>query len=310
VALVFEGACIDYRTLERRANQLAWELIACGVGPEDIVALCLPRGIDAIIAILAVLKAGGAYLPLDVALPEERIALMMSDAAPQATITVSNLAERFGGRVLCLDTLAADLRLRPNHPPNNADRLGPLHSTHAAYVIYTSGSTGRPKGVVVSHRQVVRLFSAANAVCACGPDAAWTLFHSYAFDFSVWEIWGALFQGARVVVVPQSITRSPAALIALLTEERITHFSTTPSVFYRLMEADVACSGLRNAALQKIVFGGEALQIERLADWFARYPEDAPRLVNMYGITETTVHVTELPLGRDLVASGASGCIG
>jgi len=267
-ALVFEGARIDYRTLEKRANQLAWELIASGAGSEDIVALYLPRGIDAIVAILGVLKAGAAYLPLDIALPEERIALMVSDAKPKATVTLSGLAGRLAGRVLSLDPLAADLRLRPGHAPRNADRIKPLHSAHPAYVIYTSGSTGRPKGVAVTHRQVVRLFSAAHAVCACGPDAAWSLFHSYAFDFSVWEIWGALFQGARVVIVPQTITRSPEALLALLGEEHVTHFSSTPSVFYRLMDADTARPELWSAALQKIVFGGEALQIERLASWW------------------------------------------
>jgi amino acid adenylation domain-containing protein len=310
IALVFEGARIDYRTLDMRANQLAWELIARGVGPEDIVALSLPRGIDMIVGILGVLKAGGAYLPLDTVLPGERIAFMAADAAPKATITISALAAPFSGHVLCLDTLAADLRLRPRPAPKNADRVRPLHCSHAAYVIYTSGSTGWPKGVVVAHRQVVRLFSAAKAVCACGPGDAWTLFHSYAFDFSVWEIWGALFHGARVVIAPQSITRFPEALRALLAEERITHFNTTPSVFYRLMEADTAQPESQKLALRKIIFGGEALQIARLAPWWTRYPEDAPRLVNMYGITETTVHVTQAPLGPYLLESGESSFIG
>jgi amino acid adenylation domain-containing protein/non-ribosomal peptide synthase protein (TIGR01720 family) len=309
-ALVFEGARVDYRTLERRGNQLAWELIARGVGPEDIVALYLPRGIDMIVGILGVLKAGGAYLPLDAALPEERTTLMSTDAATKATVTISALAAPFGGRVLCLDTLAADLRLRPHHAPTNADRLRPLHCGHPAYVIYTSGSTGQPKGVVVTHRQVVRLFLAAQTVCACGPDDVWTLFHSYAFDFSVWEIWGALLHGASVVIVPQTVTRSPDALWALLSDERVTHFNTTPSVFYRLMEVDTAQPEPRKLALKMIVFGGEALQVARLAPWWKRHSDDAPRLINMYGITETTVHATQTPLSSKLLGPDELGVIG
>ncbi len=309
-ALVFEGAQVDYRTLDKRANQLAWELIALGIGPEDIVALRLPRGIDMIVGILGVLKAGGAYLPLDAAVPDMRVSLMLADAAPKVMVTITALALPFNGPVISLDTFAADLRLRPRRAPTDADRLQPLRRAHPAYVIYTSGSTGRPKAVVVTHGQAVRLFSAAHAVCVCGPGDAWTLFHSYAFDFSVWEIWGALFHGARVVIVPAVVARSAEALHALLADEQVTHFNTTPSVFYRLIEADAVAPPAQKLTLRKVIFGGDALQIGRLAGWWARHPDDMPRLINMYGITETTVHVTQVSLGSDMVSGSEAGTIG
>lgn len=178
-----------------------------------------------------------------------------------------------------------------------------------AYAIYTSGSTGRPKGVVVPHHNVVRLFSASDSRYGFGQDDVWSLFHSFAFDFSVWEIWGALLHGGRLVVVPQEVTRSPGDLLRLLADERVTVLSQTPSTFYQLMAADRADprSGAR-LALRWIIFAGEALDLGRLDEWYARHAEDAPVLVNMYGITETTVHASFLALDRAL-AAGADGSL-
>ncbi|WP_143665110.1 AMP-binding protein, partial [Streptomyces cacaoi] len=162
-----------------------------------------------------------------------------------------------------------------------------------AYVIYTSGSTGRPKGVVVSHRNVVRLLTGTRGLFGFGPDDVWTLFHSYAFDFSVWELWGALVHGGRLVVVPFETSRDPARFLRLLADEGVTVLNQTPSAFHQLAGADREDPGTgRRLRLRTVVFGGEALEPARLADWYERHPEDAPRLVNMYGITETTVHVT------------------
>ncbi|WP_198359637.1 AMP-binding protein, partial [Streptomyces fildesensis] len=180
-----------------------------------------------------------------------------------------------------------------------------------AYIIYTSGSTGRPKGVVNTHRNVVRLFDATRQWFGFGADDVWTLFHSYAFDFSVWELWGPLLHGGRLVVVPFEVSRTPGAFLDLLAEQGVTVLNQTPSAFYQLVQADADTSRpARQLSLRVVVFGGEALQPSRLADWYLRHPDDAPVLVNMYGITETTVHVTYQPLTRDRVSNEAASVIG
>ncbi len=188
------------------------------------------------------------------------------------------------------DALRADDDGHPDTDPGVA-----VDPAHPAYVIYTSGSTGRPKGVVIPHANVVRLFTATRPLFGFGPGDVWTLFHSYAFDFSVWEIFGALLHGGRLVVVPYTVSRSPADLLALLARERVTVLSQTPSAFFQLDAAD-RDAGSPPLALKHVVFGGEALEPARLADWYARRGESVS-LVNMYGITETTVHVTHAGLG-------------
>ncbi|HEV3049578.1 MAG TPA: amino acid adenylation domain-containing protein, partial [Longimicrobium sp.] len=177
-----------------------------------------------------------------------------------------------------------------------------------AYVIYTSGSTGTPKGVLVEHRNVARLFSATDAWFGFGPDDVWTLFHSYAFDFSVWELWGALLYGGRVVVVPFDVSRDPEAFHALLQREGVTVLSQTPSAFRQLIRVDVERGG--ELALRNVIFGGEALEPASLREWVERRGAETPRLVNMYGITETTVHVTYRLLTEADVFGGSGSPIG
>ena len=173
-------------------------------------------------------------------------------------------------------------------------------------MIYTSGSTGTPKGVPVPARNVVSLIEAAGQRFGFGPGDVWTLFHSYAFDFSVWEMWGALLLGGSVVVVPYPVSRTPAEFLRLLAAERVTVLSQTPSAFYQLMQAEADDPATAGAlALRYVIFGGEALDLGRLDDWYQRHAADSPVLVNMYGITETTVHVTYVALDRELAASGA-----
>ncbi|WP_446686761.1 AMP-binding protein, partial [Planobispora siamensis] len=176
---------------------------------------------------------------------------------------------------------------------------------HPAYVIFTSGSTGRPKGVVVSHASVTRLLTATEAWFGFDETDVWTLFHSYAFDFSVWELWGALLTGGRLVVVPFEVSRSPQEFVQLLAEQRVTVLNQTPSAFYQLMQAERE-RPVADLPLRYVIFGGEALEPGRLGDWYERYPDTAPVLVNMYGITETTVHVTYAPLDRETAAGSAS----
>jgi amino acid adenylation domain-containing protein/non-ribosomal peptide synthase protein (TIGR01720 family) len=280
---------LTYAELNARANRLAHRLIGQGAGPERFVALVLPRSTDLVVAVLAVLKTGAAYLPLDPDYPAERINGTIADARPVAV----------------LDALP-DTDGWPDTNPTDADRISPLDPRHPAYVIYTSGSTGRPKGVLIPHANVVRLFASTAHWFGFTGEDVWTLFHSYAFDFSVWELWGPLLHGGRLVVVPHAVSRSPGEFLRLLIDERVTVLNQTPSAFYQLMDADRG----ERLSLRYVIFGGEALDLRRLGAWYARHADDVPRLVNMYGITETTVHVSYLALDAASAAQAAGSTIG
>ncbi|MEV0533674.1 amino acid adenylation domain-containing protein [Kitasatospora sp. NPDC050463] len=301
VAVVCGDVSLTYAELNARANRLARLLVDHGAGPERYVAVMLPRSVDMIVAVLAVLKAGAAYLPVDPALPPHRIELMLDDVAPVAVVTAAGVDVPVPGRpriVLDDEDALAAAAAKSAEDLADGERISPLLPWHPAYVIYTSGTTGNPKGVMIPHRNVVSLMSGTEDSFRFGPDDVWAMTHSLAFDFSVWEIWGALFYGGRLVVVRQEVTRSPAELLDLLAAEKVTVLNQTPSAFYELIRADP-----RHLSLRTIVFGGEALSFERLQDWYARHPESPARLVNMYGITETTVHVTSLALDSDLVGN-------
>ncbi|MEV6835685.1 non-ribosomal peptide synthase/polyketide synthase [Streptomyces sp. NPDC051133] len=302
---------LDYATLDSRSNRLAHRLAELGAGPERFVALALPRSTDLVVAVLAVLKTGAAYLPIDPKLPAERVAHLIADAGPAALVTASGATAGPSVPLVRLDDpgVRADLARRPATGPADPARR-PLPES-PAYAIYTSGSTGRPKGVVVPHVNVVRLFTRTAHWFGFGADDVWTLFHSYAFDFSVWELWGPLLHGGRLVVVPDDTARSPEDFLRLLADERVTVLNQTPSAFYPLVGADVEHPELAaRLALRTVIFGGEALDVARLADWYTRHPDTAPRLVNMYGITETTVHVTYAPLEAGTGRHGGASPIG
>jgi amino acid adenylation domain-containing protein len=294
-AVSYEGDTLSYRELDERANRLARHLRELGVGPETLVAVCLERSLELVVAILAVLKAGGAYVPIDPDYPAERLAFVLSDSEPRVLLTQERVLGRFPDHdvaVVCVDRDAGDVDRQ------SSARLEPLaRPEDLAYVIYTSGSTGKPKGVEVEHRHVARLLSSSEEWFGFGPLDTWLLFHSYAFDFSVWELWGALAYGGRLVVAPLWTTRSPDALASLLVEERVTVLNATPTLFVSAQEELVRAG--ESLALRLVVFGGEALRPSSLRPWFARFGTDGPRLVNMYGITETTVHVTYRPLVAD-----------
>ncbi|WP_079044175.1 non-ribosomal peptide synthetase [Streptomyces anulatus] len=317
-AVSLGGASLTYAELNERANSLARLLVDSGAGPGRFVGLILPRSLDLVVALLAVVKSGAAYVPIDPAYPADRIAHTVSDVRPALVVTGQRtdvpLPDEVRRVVLGDDAVTARLARLPGTDLTDADRLSLLVPASPAYVIYTSGSTGRPKGVVVSHRNVVRLFDATEHWFRFGPDDVWTLFHSYAFDFSVWELWGALLHGGRLVVVPHEVSRSPEGFLRLLADEQVTVLNQTPSAFYQLMRADRENPRTGDRlALRRVVFGGEALDLRRLSDWYDRHDTGhpcAPQLVNMYGITETTVHVSHLPLDRDLAASGSGSLIG
>jgi len=285
-------AHLSYGELARRASALAGALAAGGVVAGDRVGLCLDRSLEMVIAILGTLAAGAAYVPLDPAYPAERLAFLLEDSGVARVVAgraqsalLEGLAETSGAaRILVVEDLLEACA---------AHGFRDLPPELPAYVIYTSGSTGRPKGVVVTHAHVARLFTATDRQFDFGTDDAWTLFHSYAFDFSVWEIWGALLYGGRLTVVPYWTSRSPEAFRALLGEAGITVLNQTPSAFRQLDAADATEPGKASLpALRTVIFGGEALDVSSFAGWFARHGDARPRLVNMFGITETCVHVT------------------
>ncbi len=295
IAVRYEGQELSYRELNERANQLARRLRALGVGPDGLVALCLERSLEMVVSILAVLKAGGAYVPLDPSYPAERLEFMLADCSAAVLITEQRLGERLGEHAATVLNLDSEREQLEAQSPVNLDRVA--RPENLAYVIYTSGSTGQPKGVLVEHRNVARLFSATDAWFHPGAADTWTLFHSYAFDFSVWELWGALLHGGTLIIVPQFATRSPAALAELLVAERVTVLNATPSLFAAAIDELMARSG--DLSLRLVVFGGEALAPRMLRGWFECFGDERPQLVNMYGITETTVHVTYRPLVAD-----------
>ncbi|HZB44769.1 MAG TPA: condensation domain-containing protein, partial [Pyrinomonadaceae bacterium] len=251
IALVCEGREMSYAELNGRANKLARHLRSLGVGPESPVALCVERSAEMVVAIIAVLKAGGAYIPLDANYPAERVAFILEDARAHVLVTQERLLQTLpahGGSVVLLD---ADWPTIDGHGAEDSDGAG--DAGHAAYVIYTSGSTGRPKGVVVSHENVARLFEATEPLFDFDHSDVWTLFHSYAFDFSVWELWGALLYGGRLVVVPYWVSRSPEAFRELLSAERVTVLNQTPSAFRQLMRADEDAGDARELRLRLVV---------------------------------------------------------
>ena len=301
VAVTFRDRQLTYGELAVRAERLAATLAARGVGPEAPVGLFAERTLELPIAILGVLCANACYVPLDADAPPDRIDSIARDAGLAAFLPLGrSIPDSLADRSVDLaDTIAP--AGASSSPPRAVD-LAHL----AAYVIYTSGSTGRPKGVVIGHGQVLRLFRSTAAWFEPGAEDVWSLFHSPAFDFSVWELWGALLYGGRVVLVPKETTRSPEAFHLLLREQRVTRLSQTPSAFVHLIGV-AERSDDADLALRTVVFGGEALEPRSLAPWTARHGWRRPRLINMYGITETTVHVTYRELdARDLEAAGSA----
>ncbi|AZG44375.1 non-ribosomal peptide synthetase [Gordonia insulae] len=294
-AVIAGAERLTYREIDHRSARLATRLIADGVVPGDFVALLVSRSTDLVVAVLATLRAGAAYVPIDPDYPADRVSGILDDARPRLIVDDRYLASGSG------DATSPHSVVWPTVGPD-----------HPAYVIFTSGSTGRPKGVTVSHRNVVALLDATAGLFEFGSDDVWTMFHSYAFDFSVWELWGPLSTGASVVIPDRATTRSPEELGALIAAENVTVLNQTPSAFFALDAVDgagtstpgTALAAFDLSSLRYVIFGGEALDLGRLDGFLTRHPR--VRAVNMYGITEITVHASHLAIDAD-IASRAQG---
>ncbi|MGW2047649.1 non-ribosomal peptide synthetase, partial [Streptomyces sp. NPDC001858] len=315
VAVVADGVEVSYRELDTAANRLARYLAAQGAGVESVVAVLMERGIDVVVAFLGVLKTGAAYLPVDVHLPAQRVGFMVEDSRADCVLTsvacaslaAESVPPRLPAVVVDDPGVAAELAALDGGALSSPERHGEPLPDNSAYVIYTSGSTGQPKGIAVPHRGVVRLFASMRELFGLGPEDVWSCFHSFSFDVSAWELWGALVHGGRVVVVPYEVSRSPQELAELLAREHVTILSQTPSAFYQLLAADDFHLG----ALRLAVLAGEALDPAQLDGWWARQGDSNPALVNMYGPTEATIYVTHRRLdGTDkdsVIGRGVAG---
>jgi amino acid adenylation domain-containing protein len=293
VAATFEGQPVSYAELNAPANQLAHHLHSLGVQPDDLIGIYLEPSIEMVVAILGILKSGGAYLPLDPEYPKARIEFILKDAKAKAVVTTQRRADDLQEQVACMICLDSDGgAIAQNSSQNISSKTDP---GNLAYVIYTSGSTGEPKGVNITHANVARLFDATRSWFNFDESDVWTMFHSYAFDFSVWELWGALLHGGRLIVIPDWLRLAPESFYDLLAKERVTVLNQTPSSFRQLIKVEHSSRIERELSLRLVIFGGEALEPQILKPWFDRHGE-RPRLINMYGITETTVHVTYRPI--------------
>ncbi|WP_137988573.1 amino acid adenylation domain-containing protein [Streptomyces vilmorinianum] len=306
VAVTDGRSQLTYRELDARAGRLARALRAAGAGRDQRVGLCVERGTDLVVGLLGILKAGAGYVPVDPAYPAERRDFVLGSCDAGVVVASTATAALTGGRTAVLvDALPETDADTPEDTPE-ATPAGhtAADASSLAYVIFTSGSSGEPKGVLVEHRNAVRLFTATAPVFGFDETDVWSNFHSAAFDFSVWEIWGALLHGGRLVVVDNETARDPRAFHALLRRERVTVLNQTPSAFRNLVNADTDAGAL---SLRYVVFGGEKLDYRALTPWTDRHGLDTPALVNMYGITETTVHVTWKRISAaDLAGEGLS----
>ncbi|MBI4860502.1 MAG: amino acid adenylation domain-containing protein [Candidatus Riflebacteria bacterium] len=287
-----EGATVLARTLRAR-----------GVDREAIVALMLDKGLEMIVGILAILKAGGCYLPIKPDFPADRIQFMLENSGARLLVTTPE----HRGRAGTFDGQVVDLLCTASFDEDPGD-LEPVNTPgDLIYIIYTSGSTGKPKGVMLTHRNVVSLMANGRigqpGYYSFDETDVWTMFHSFCFDFSVWEIYGALLHGGRLVIVSKDVAVDPAAFVRLCKSERVTVLSQTPGAFYNFVAEDLKTPD-RDLTIRYVTFGGEALKPALLAEWHTRYP--GTRLINMYGITETTVHVTYKEITDVEIAAGAS----
>lgn len=298
IAVKYNDQSITYSCLNKKANQFARYLQQEGVSARDIVPVLCEPSIEMVIAIFGVLKAGACYLPVDPAVPDQRLQFMLNDCGARYAVVQETMQKRisFLPKAIILSEKKTEVFPEEDLPIKPA-------SSDLAYIIFTSGTTGFPKGVMIEHRNVVRLFHNDSPLFNFSSNDVWTLFHSYAFDFSVWELFGALLFGGTTVIIPAHVRKDPYAYMDILEKEQVTILNQTPSAFYNLQE--ILAQKKYRLAVRKVIFGGDALKPSRLVLWRECFP--ACELINMYGITETTVHVTFKKLGNDDIIENSMG---
>ena len=308
IAVDYEDKLLSYKVLNEKANRLAAFLKDIyHIQPDDFVGLLIDRSEELPVTILAVLKAGGAYVPMDPTAPEDRLKFMVEDSAPKIILTSIAFKERLEKLVpesvlVAIDDPNFQEELEKNYSKENLNLK--IEPNNLAYLIYTSGTTGTPKGVMIEHQNVINLFVSSGDMFSFDEHDSWTLFHSYTFDFSVWELWGAFFYGAKLVIPSYEQTRDMNLFYRLCADKKVSVLSQTPNAFYQFADVAVEDKGhLTN--LKYIVFGGEALNLDQLQPWYNKYADHAPYLINMYGITETTVHVTYKALNKNDLERGS-----
>lgn len=306
-AVSFENIDITYDMLNKKANQLAKFMISKGVGPENIIGILLDYKMEMIIAIIAILKLGSAYLPIDTTCPQHRLEFIINNAKIKTLLTDNHLLPKITGlsvNSICLDASSEQINSEDHQNINIS-----VSPKNLAYVIYTSGTTGNPKGVLIPHNNIINLFECNKADFNFNQKDIIPLFHSYAFDFSVWEIFSALLHGGQLIIIPPTIRKSPLDFHSLLIKKNITVLNQTPSAFNTLIQIEKnASKPLKN--LRLIVFGGETLNFGSLKTWFEIHKENAPQLINMYGITEVTVHTSIYKIKKSDVVNSINSIVG
>lgn len=291
-AVVFRDTSLTYKELNERANQLAHYLIAHDIKKDTVVALRMPKSLEMIIGILAIIKAGACYLPINLGYPEERVKYMVSDSGAKVLLFL-NIANDMPFDIPKIDISLNNTDIYAGDTSNCNIDISPEDSL---YIIYTSGSTGKPKGALLCHRNVVRLIKNDSFQFDFNEHDVWPMFHSVAFDVSVWEMYGTLLYGAKLILVPEDVAQDPAEFLNLLRKENVTVLDQTPTYFYNLLAEELKRED-SNLKIRYIIFAGEALKPCLIKSWKDKYP--FTKLINMYGITETTVHVTFKELSNE-----------
>ncbi|MDH6578198.1 amino acid adenylation domain-containing protein [Kitasatospora sp. MAP5-34] len=306
------GESITYGELDRRSDGLARRIRALAPGGPVFVGVVADRSPGSVVGMMAILKAGHAYVPLDPYYPLERLHYLLDDAQVSLVVGPRDITESFAPQHLgVLDPREIPREAAPEAAPEETAGVSDVRiaGSDPAYMIYTSGSTGNPKGCVVTHANVLSMLRAALPLFDVSADDRWSIFHSMSFDFSVWELWGAFAKGGRATLVPADATQTPEAFIDFLAAEKITVLNQVPSVFRHLAKAHAERPAAL-PALRHIIFGGEKVDLDCVRRFSLSCGNRAPEFTNMYGITEITVHATFKRLTDADFESGISSPIG
>lgn len=299
-AVILNDNSLTYDVLNKKANQLARYLIKSGIKKGDIIGIRVDKSFEMIVGILAIIKAGCTYLPINMSYPQDRVEYMLTDSSAKFLLTVESMIDDISTPV---KKITIDLNKNNIYSLDSSNLCISISPEDLIYIIYTSGSTGKPKGAMLCHRNIVRLFKNDKPLYDFNETDVWTMFHSVAFDFSVWEMYGALLFGGKLVLVPDKVAKDTNLFLDLLRKQHVTVLNQTPTYFYNLLATELERAD-NSLSIRYIIFGGEALKPKLIQKWSIKYPNT--KLINMYGITETTVHVTFKELSEKDLKSNIS----